>query len=199
MRIQDILNEFKRQNNVTNLYIANKLGVSPATVSRWCSGQIKHISPETMERLSDLFQTDVESLVEALRFQLEKPVLGTVRAGYGLLAEENLSGYISVSQEDFDRGDYFLRVVGDSMRDAHILDGDLLYVRQCEDVPSGSIAVILIGGEEVSVKKLIKRPGYWILQAANPAVEPRVFSLEEVASLPVQVIGQALYSRTDLV
>lgn len=199
MRIQDILNEFKRQNNVTNLTIAKETGVSPATVSRWCSGQIKHISPDTMERLSALLKTDVESLVQALHFQLEKPVLGTVRAGYGLLAEENLDGYLSVSQEDFDRGDYFLRVVGDSMRDAHILDGDLLYVRQCDDVPSGAIAVVLIGGEEVSVKKLIKKDSLWILQAANPAVDARVFTLKEVAELPVKVIGQALYSRTDLV
>lgn len=199
MKLQDILNEFKRQNNVTNLFIAERTGVTPSTVSRWCRGQIKHIGPETMEKLSAMLSTDVESLIAAIRFELEKPILGTVRAGYGLLAEENLSGYLSVSQEDYDRGDYFLRVVGDSMRDAHILDGDLLYVRQCSDVPSGSIAVILIGGEEVSVKKLIKKPDYWILQAANPEVEPRVFTKEEIASLPVQVIGQALYARTELV
>lgn len=198
MKIQEILAEFKRQNNVTNLYIAQQTGVTPSTVSRWCRGQIKHIAPQTMQRLSDLLGTDVQALTEAIDFKLEKPILGTVKAGYGLLAQENLDGYMSVSQEDFDKGDYFLRVTGDSMVGAHILDGDLLYVQACSDVPSGTIAVVLIGNEEASVKKLIKKKGYWILQAANPDVEPRVFTEQEVAQLPVQVIGRALYSRTDL-
>lgn len=198
MKIQEILSEFKRQNNATNLYIAEKIGVTPSTVSRWCRGQIKHIAPATMERLSDLLGTDVRALTQAIDFQLEKPVLGTVKAGYGLLAEENLDGYMSVSQEDFDRGDYFLRVTGDSMNGAHILDGDLLYVKSCNDVPSGAIAIILIGGEEATVKKLIKKKGYWILQAANPDVEPMVFTEKEIGELPVQIIGRALYARTDL-
>ena len=93
MKIQEILSEFKRQNNATNLYIAEKIGVTPSTVSRWRRGQIKHIAPATMERLSDLLGTDVRALTQAIDFQLEKPVLGTVKAGYGLLAEENLDGY----------------------------------------------------------------------------------------------------------
>lgn len=135
MKIQEILAEFKRQNNATNLYIAQKIGVTPSTVSRWCRGQIKHVAPSTMERLSELLGTDVQALTQAIEFQLEKPVLGTVKAGYGLLAEENLDGYMSVSQEDFDRGDYFLRVTGDSMEGAHILDGDLLYVKPATTFP----------------------------------------------------------------
>ena len=84
------------------------------------------------------------------------------------------------------------------MKDAHIHDGDLLYVKQCTDLPSGSIAVLLIGGEEVTVKKLIKKDRYWILQAANAAVEPRVYTLQEVEETPVQIIGRAVYSRTEL-
>ena len=198
MKIQEILAEFKRQNNATNLYIAQKIGVTPSTVSRWCRGQIKHVAPSTMERLSELLGTDVQALTQAIEFQLEKPVLGAVKAGYGLLAEENLDGYMSVSQEDFDRGDYFLRVTGDSMEGAHILDGDLLYVKACNDVPSGSIAIVLIGNEEATVKNLIKKKGYWILQAANPQVEPMVFTEQEIGELPVQIIGRALYARTDL-
>jgi repressor LexA len=130
--------------------------------------------------------------------QLEKPILGTVKAGYGLFAEQNLDGYVNVSQEDYNNGDYFLRVSGDSMIGEKIHDQDLLYVKAMDDVPSGTIAVVLIGGDEVSVKKLIKKKDYWILQAANPNVEPRIFTLQEVEETPVRVIGKVLYARSEI-
>lgn len=198
MNIQELLSEFKRQNNLTNDYIANYCGVTKSTVSRWCSGRIRRITPETLAKLSEMFQVDLDDMTRVGSYNYEKPILGTVKAGYGLLADENLEGYIQVSEKDFHDGDYFLRVTGNSMKDANIHDGDLLFVKQCTDIPSGSIGVFLIGGEEVTVKKLIKKDNYWILQAANPDVEPKVFTFEELESTPVQIIGRALYARTDL-
>lgn len=198
MNIKELLNEYKRQTNVTNDYIAQYTGVTKSTVSRWCRGQIKRISPETLDKLSEMLGVDLEDLTRISEFALEKPILGTVKAGYGLLAEENLEGYAEVTQADYNKGDYFLRVTGNSMIGAKIHDQDLLYVKSCQDVPNGSIAVVLIGGDEVSVKKLVKKPDYWVLQAANPDVDPRVFTLKEVEELPVQVIGRAIYARSEL-
>lgn len=197
MNIPEILRQFKKQTNVTNDYIAEQCGVTKSTVSRWCNGKIRRISPETMEKLADMLQVDLEEMTKVGEFALEKPLLGTVRAGYGLLAEENLDGYVEVSNADYKKGDYFLRVTGNSMKDARIHDKDLLYVQSCSDVPSGTVAVLLIGGEEVTVKKLIKKPKFWILQAANDDVEPRIYSMEEVAKLPVEVIGKAVYSKSE--
>ena len=187
MKIQDLLNQYKRQNNITNDYIADYCGVTKSTVSRWCTGKIRRIAPETLEKLTRISQ-----------LAPEKPILGTVKAGYGLLAEENLEGYIGVSEDEDRQGDYFLRVTGDSMKDAHIHDGDLLFVKSCKDVTSGSIAVLLIGGEEVTVKKLVKKPDAWILHAANEEVEDKEYSLQDIVSLPVQIIGKAIYSKTEL-
>ena len=116
-----------------------------------------------------------------------------------MLIDENFEGYEQVTQDDYYRGNFFLRVVGDSMSGAHIHDGDLLYVKKCQDVPSGTIAVVLIGRSEVTVKKVIKKEGLLILQPANPSVDARYYSKEEVESLPVEIIGKALYSRSDLV
>lgn len=197
MNIPELLNQFKKQSNVTNDYIAEQCGVTKSTVSRWCNGKIRRISPETMDRLADMLHLDLEEMTKVSDFNLEKPLLGSVRAGYGLLADENLDGYVEVSSEDYKRGDYFLRVTGNSMKDARIHDHDLLYVQACEDVPSNTIAVILIGNEEVTVKKLIKKNKYWILQAANNDVDPRIFTLEEVATLPVKVIGKVIYSKSE--
>jgi repressor LexA len=197
MNLKEILAEYKRQNNVTNLYIAEQTGVTPSTVSRWCRGQIRRLSPETLEKLSQMLNLNMEDMTRATQFVFEKPVLGTVKAGYGLFAEENLDGYIPVSEADYQKGDYFLHVCGNSMIGAKIHDGDLLYVKACQDVPSGTIAVVLIGGDEVSVKKVVKKAGCWLLEAANPDVETKVFTLEEVESLPVQIIGRAVYARRD--
>lgn len=198
INIPEALNQFKRDNNLTNDYIADYCGVTRSTVSRWCTGKIRKIAPETMEKLADMLNIDLDEFNKVRGLQLKKPILGTVKAGYGLLADENIDGYVEVTETDYGRGDFFLRVVGDSMKDAHIHEGDLLYVKQCADLPSGSIGVFLIGGDEVTVKKLIKKDSYWILQACNADIEPRVFSLKEIEQTPVQVLGRAVYARTDL-
>lgn len=196
--IPQILTEFKNQNNVTNDYIADYCGVTRSTVSRWCSGKIRKITPEALEKLSEMLHIDFDEMTSVARYAYTRPILGEVKAGYGLLADENIVDYVKISEEDYNRGDYFLRVRGDSMKGAHIHEGDLLYIRKCVDLPSGAIGVFLIGEEEVTVKKLIKKNNYWILQPANDEVEPRVYSMQEVMDIPVRIVGQALYSRTEL-
>lgn len=197
VNIPQLLNEFKRQNSLTNDYIADYCGVTRSTVSRWCNGKIRRIAPEALEKIGEMLNVSFDDLTSISKFAFTRPILGEVKAGYGLYADENIEGYAKVSEDDYNRGDFFLRVVGDSMKGAHIHDGDLLYVRQCVDLPSGTIGIFLIGGEEVTVKKLIKKEDYWILQAANDEIEPRVFTLREVQELPVQVLGRAIYCRTE--
>lgn len=197
MQLKTLLNDYKNKMNVTNDYIAEQVGVNKSTVSRWMKEDTKVMKPMVIEKLSYLLGVDVEALLkESDRF--EKPVLGTAKAGYGLFAEENLNGYEEVSKSDYFRGDYFLRITGDSMTGAHIHDQDLIFVKQCEDVESGTIAVVLISGEEVTVKRVVKKKDLLILEAANPSVPSRYFTSQEVKELPVQIIGKVLYSRSDI-
>ena len=84
------------------------------------------------------------------------------------------------------------------MTGAHIHDQDLIYVKQCDDAKSGTIAVILIGNTEVTIKRIIKKEPFLIFEAANPAVPARYFTQEEVKNLPVKIIGKVLYSRSDI-
>ena len=176
MNFKDYLKKYKEKMGVSNEYIAKQLGANRSTVTRWLKGDTKVTNPEVIEKLSFILGADGESLID-----------------------ENFEGYEQVTQDDYYRGDFFLRVVGDSMSGAHIHDGDLLYVKKCQDVPSGTIAVVLIGRSEVTVKKVIKKEGLLILEPANPSVDARYYSKEEVESLPVEIIGKALYSRSDLV
>lgn len=198
MNFKEYLKKYKEKMGVSNEYIASQLGVNRSTVTRWLKGDTKVTNPEVIEKLSFILGVDVESLINSEE-HYEKPVLGEVKAGYDLLIDENFEGYEQVTQDDYYRGDFFLRVVGDSMSGAHIYDGDLLYVKKCNDVPSGTIAVVLINRCEVTVKKVIKKEGLLILEPANPSVDARYYSQEEVESLPVEIIGKALYSRSDLV
>lgn len=198
MNFKEYLKKYKEKMGVSNEYIASQLGVNRSTVTRWLKGDTKVTNPEVIEKLSFILGVDVESLINS-KERYEKPVLGEVKAGYDLLIDENFEGYEQVTQDDYYREDFFLRVVGDSMSGAHIHDGDLLYVKKCNDVPSGTIAVVLINRCEVTVKKVIKKEGLLILEPANPSVDVRYYSQEEVESLPVEIIGKALYSRSDLV
>lgn len=198
MNFKEYLKKYKEKMGVSNEYIASQLGVNRSTVTRWLKGDTKVTNPEVIEKLSFILGVDVESLINSEE-RYEKPVLGEAKAGYDLLIDENFEGYKQVTQDDYYRGDFFLRVVGDSMSGAHIHDGDLLYVKKCNDVPSGTIAVVLINRCEVTVKKVIKKEGLLILEPANPSVDVRYYSQEEVESLPVEIIGKALYSRSDLV
>lgn len=198
MNFKEYLKKYKEKMGVSNEYIASQLGVNRSTVTRWLKGDTKVTNPEVIEKLSFILGVDVESLINSEE-RYEKPVLGEVKAGYDLLIDENFEGYEQVTQDDYYRGDFFLRVVGDSMSGAHIHDGDLLYVKKCNDVPSETIAVVLINRCEVTVKKVVKKEGLLILEPANPSVDIRYYSQEEVESLPVEIIGKALYSRSDLV
>ena len=100
------------------------------------------------------------------------PLVGQVAAGQPILAEENIEEYLDVPDmiggED---GDYVLRVRGDSMKDAGILEDDYVVVRPSDDADNGEIVVALIG-EEATVKRYFRESDHVRLQPENDAMEP---------------------------
>ena len=120
------------------------------------------------------------------------PLIGRVAAGSPLLAIEHIEARYRIDPDLFaPRADYLLRVRGASMRDAGILDGDLVAVHKTAEARSGQIVVARIGGrggDEVTVKRLKRRGREVLLIAENPAFEPIVvdpattaFAIEGVA------------------
>lgn len=101
------------------------------------------------------------------------PVVGEVAAGQPILAKENVEDYLPLDPGLFNqRADFFLRVRGDSMRDAGILSGDLLAVKAVHEAPNGSIVVARID-DDVTVKRLHRRGKRHIsLEAANEDYPP---------------------------
>lgn len=198
MELKDVIKDYKYRHQLTNDQIAEQLGVTKSTVSRWISGDVRRVQDETLQRLNELLGYDVEPILKGASVHLKRPILGYAKAGYNMFAQENYLGEEEVTEEDFYKGDYFIQIEGESMIGSGIMDGDIALIKQCSQVHTGEIALVLIGGEEITVKKVIKKPDMLILEATNPHVENRYFSIQEVQELPVQIIGKVIYSKTYL-
>ena len=192
MTLQELVSIYRFRTHLSLEEVGDYVGVSKSTVSRWESGVIQKISLDKQRRLSELFEIDVP---EYLDHHFFKPVIGDVKAGYDLLAHQFISDYEEVSKRDYDRGDFFLRVKGHSMIGSRIFDGDLIYVKKTSDVNSGDIAVVLINGDEATVKRVIKKDKLLILEASNPEVETRYYNAQEIQEIPIQIIGKVLDVR----
>src|SRR5438105_11648996 len=126
---------------------------------------------------------------------LELPVVGRVAAGAPILAEENVQGRYQVDPDLFaPRADYLLRVRGMSMRDAGILDGDLLAVHRTTEVRAGQIAVVRLN-DEVTVKRWRRRGRDVLLVAENPEFAPIVVD-PRVTPIAIEGIGVGLIRGT---
>lgn len=116
------------------------------------------------------------------------PLLGRVSAGPGLLAEENVEDMLSLPRQFLrypPQEVFALKVRGDSMMGAGILDGDTVFVRVQKEASDGTIVVALLG-EEAVVKTLRREPGKVLLLSANPAYPPR-----EVSE-PFHILGRVV-------
>ncbi len=119
-------------------------------------------------RLKLLPSAQGDEMPSAVQIALSLPLVGRVAAGSPILAQEHVEASYALDPDLFDeRPDYLLRVRGMSMRDAGILDGDLLAVRRTQEARSGQIVVARIG-DEVTVKRLRRRGQSIELQAENP-------------------------------
>jgi repressor LexA len=121
--------------------------------------------------------------------QAKLPLVGDIAAGGPLLAEQNIEDYLGVP-EPLAQGDgeeFLLRVKGDSMVDAGILDGDFVVVRRAQDARNGEIVVALAGddeaADEATVKRFFRENGRIRLQPENSALEP-------IFAEHVQILGK---------
>lgn len=118
------------------------------------------------------------------------PLLGTVKAGYNYLAQENIIEKINVETSLVgDGSDFFaLKVKGDSMSPIFI-EGDIVIVKKQNDCENNEIAIVIVNGDEGTIKKVRKTEQGIILQPLNPAYAPLIFTNEEIKSMPITIVG----------
>lgn len=120
------------------------------------------------------------------------PIIGSVKCGPNGLAYEYLEGYVFV--DDSLTGDVTAFVCkGDSMKDIGISDGDIAIVRRQCTIENGELAVVIINGEEGTLKRVRYHDNVMILEAANPAYPPRIFSGKEMNV--VKIFGKVIQVR----
>lgn len=123
------------------------------------------------------------------------PVLGTVVAGIPLEAVEEIIDYEEISAQTAKQGDFFaLQIKGDSM-EPKMSAGDVVIVRKQQDCDSGDIAIVLVNGDEATVKKIKKFDGGINLIPTNPAYDVITYTNEQIEKLPVQIIGKVVELR----
>lgn len=115
------------------------------------------------------------------------PLIGTIAAGEPIFAEENIECYFEVGANI--AADYALRVQGDSMINARILDGDIVFIRKQNTIKDGQIAAVLID-DEATLKRVYIEPEQVVLVAENPAYKPLIIKRD--ASKQVRILGIAL-------
>lgn len=190
------LMQLMADNNDTIYSLADFLHLSPSAISRYTSASM---TPKTLtiEAISTKYKVNpvwlmganVEKYLELEPEKLSKriPIVGTIAAGLPILAQQNIEGYEYVP--DNINVDFCLRVKGDSMINARILDRDLVFIRRQSDVETGEIAAVMIDGE-ATLKRVYKINGTVILRPENPNYQEQVFSKKDMKE--VVILGKAI-------
>lgn len=202
------LNTAMRIRNIKATELSLKTGIAKSSLSEYINGKYEakqdgvyllakalNISEAwlmgldvPMERIPDAFRKIGATPLSEIE-TTNVPILGIVKAGYDYLAQENIIDYISFKVDGTDKENYYaLNVTGDSM--TPLFDnGDTVIVHKQDDFKNGDNCVVLINGEEATIKKVYKGSTGIELKAVNPYYPPRVFTDEEIKQLPVKVIG----------
>ena len=193
------LKTLRIQRKMTQSELAKKIYISQPANSKYEVGTASP-NPETLSKIADALDVSVDYLLgsdsqPARPGYIRIPVLGRVAAGIPIDAIEEVIDWEDISAEAAGDGEYFgLQIKGHSM-EPKISDGDVVIVRRQPDVDSGDIAVVLVNGDDATVKRIKKSPQGVTLIPSNPAYEPMYYTNTEIESLPVQILGRVVELR----
>ena len=197
---QLILKELRENRGISQKQLAEILNVRQSTVGMWENGKNK---PEFSKilKLSEFFDVSVDYLLgrkEAPKFSSKGvlvPILGQVIAGIPIDAVEDILGYEEISREMASQGEYFaLQIKGNSM-EPRMRQGDVVIVKKQSAVESGDIAVVLVNGDEATIKKFVIHDNGVSLISNNEAYSPMFYTKKEIEEKPVTVLGKVVELR----
>lgn len=203
--IKDRLIQILREKNITPKELSEKTGIPKSSISQYMSGYAKPKQDRIylISKALDINPTwllgydvniNIEKQTEDIGIKI--PILGTVIAGIPVTAVEDIIGYEEINEKMARCGDYFaLKIKGDSM-EPKMSKGDIVIVKQQNTVENGQIAIVLVNGDEATVKKVRFRDNGIELIAFNSYVyEPHFYSAKEIDELPVKIIGRVVELR----
>lgn len=193
MEFKENLRYLRRVNKMSQDELAEKLGYkSFTTVQKWEDGTA-FPRVNTLNKMADIFNIDVDHLLNmnVRSDMVEVPILGEVKAGYNLYANEDIYGYEYCNNKQYGPGEYFyLKVKGDSMINDRIGEGDIVYVKKQNYLNDKDIGVFLLDNNEVTIKRINIGKDKITLKAANDKYPDRSFKENEI-----QILGKVLHNK----
>lgn len=198
-----------RIRNMKQVDIVEKTGLGKSAISQYYSGKYEpkqkgiyliakalNVSESWLMGYDvPMERTSVKYPDNILKIETKKfPVLGTIAAGQPIYAEENFESYVEAGANI--QADFCLRVHGDSMINARINDGDIVFIRKQPDVNDGEIAAVLIG-DEATLKRVYKKKNEIILVAENPNYAPMVYKNHELEE--IRILGKAIAFQSNVI
>ena len=207
MNLGDLIREYRDSHGLSQRQFAYQCGLSNGYISILEKGinpstgkpvtptipQLKKIADGLGITLSDLFEKaddmpiDISTNIMPMPEMRKIPLLGDIACGEPILAVENIEDYVSIPKDL--TGDFALTCKGDSMINARIFDGDIVYIRQQDTVENGEIAAVLIDNE-ATLKRVKLYDDHIVLEPENPMYKPLAYWGEEMNT--IRILGKAV-------
>lgn len=212
MYIGEIIKNYRAKNGLSQRAFAARTSLSPSYINTLekiynpKTGKPYSVTTDVASEIAKAMFLSIEDLLSMLdksqEFEVNStkkdilgnevvsiPLLGTVKAGYDYLAEENWIGTVDLDKNTAESGEFFaLKVKGDSMSPI-FLEGDIVIIKKQNDCENNEVAVVIINGEEGTLKRVKKTEQGIILQPFNPIYGPVMFTNEEIKDKPVVIAG----------
>ena len=202
----------RKKNNFSQEFVAEKLGYKTyTTIQKWETG-VSEPSIAKLKEFADLVGVDVNDIINTnmenddLSFlnipniypiELKRfPLLGEIACGEPRFASEDRESYVEASTDI--QADFCLKAKGDSMINARIQDGDIVFIREQASVYNGEIAAVVID-DEATLKRVFYYPekDLFILKAENPKYDDLVYSKSELDN--IRILGKAIAFQSDVI
>lgn len=198
------LKQLRKEINKSMADVARDLHIPYTTYVNY-EKDTREPNSETLIALADYFHCSVDFLIcrsdsrtdeinlskikniEPMPVMVKVPLLGTIACGEPILAEENIEDYINMPEKT--KGTFALRCKGDSMINARIFDGDIVFIREQPEVENGEIAAVLIE-DEATLKRVYKSANSIELRPENPTYKPLYYQNDDMNK--IRILGKAV-------
>lgn len=206
METGDIIKKLRLEHNLTQEQLGNILGVQKSAIAKYEKGRVENLKRSTIQKMAEYFKVspilflglDDNSKYSDNLYKITKqslPMLGSIACGVPIYADEERESYVMCGTEI--KADFCLRCQGDSMINARINDGDIVFIRKQDAVNNGEIAAVIIE-DEATLKRFFyyREQGMVILRAENPKYKDIVITGDELNN--ITVIGKAVAFQSDV-
>ena len=200
MKVSEYIKTLRTQKGISQEELGKIVGVQRAAVQKWESGATQNLKRTTIQKLAEYFNVNPagfidDDLTNSLftyenihPIQLKKiPMLGEIACGQPIYANEDYETFVEANSDI--KADFCLIAKGDSMINARIFDGDVVFIKSQPDVENGEIAAVIIN-DEATLKRVYKYPNRIELRPENPTHKVQDYEGEKLNE--IRILGKAV-------